>query len=154
MTEKDDDKKIDINAEEQSPGEQSPGEQSPEEQSPEELDATEKALRDYIDFICMSGKRPRIRYRKNYVSVNGRRFYYDDDGRTVAPMDGASGIFDRKSYRKVDPTALENAQRTLRGFDRKSARSFTCGSLTAALLVAAVLIGVIGLLIWLLTAVW
>ncbi len=146
MTEKDDDKTIDI---------QDEPDQSEESNSSEEPDATEKALRDYIDFICMSGKRPRIRYRKNYVSVNGRRFYYDDDGRTVAPMEGASGIFDRGNYRnKVDPTALENAQRTLRGFDRKSARSFTCGSLTAALLVAAVLIGGIGLLIWLLTAVW
>ena len=115
------------------------------------VDETEKALKSYIDGICASGKRPRIRYAKNYVSVNGRRFYYDDDGRTVAPMEGAGGIFNRNNYRNVNPEKLESARRTLRDFDRKSARAFTCGSLAAALLVAAVFIGGIGLLIWLLT---
>ena len=121
----------------------------------EPLDDTERALRDYIDAICASGKRPRIRYRKTHVSVNGRRFYYDDDGRTVAPMEGAGGIFGRSGYKNnVDTQKLENARRTLRGFDRKSARSFTCGSLSAALLVAAVFIGGLGLLIWLLTVIW
>lgn len=121
----------------------------------EPVDETELALAAYIDSILQSGKTPRIKYRRNYASVNGRRFYYDDDGRTVAPMKNVEGILRGvRSGGDGDSEKQEEGRNTLRGLSKKSARSFTLGSLLAALAVAAAFIGGTGLLIWLLTVIW
>lgn len=119
-----------------------------------EPDETELALSAYIDSILEAGKTPRIKYKRNYVSVNGRRFYYDDDGRTVAPMKNVEGIIHGIRGSGGDTEKQEQGRATLRSLGKKSARSFTAGSLLAALLVAAVFIGGTGLLIWLLIALW
>lgn len=114
-------------------------------------DVTESAINRAIEMSYLAGKTPKIKYKKNYVSVNGRKFYYDDDGRTVAPMN-VDGL---KWYTPTEvKLKRDQSEKILNSMSKKEARSFTCGALSAALLIAAVFIAGLGVLIWFLTAVW
>lgn len=86
----------------------------------------------------------------------GRKIYDDDDGRTIADMSGIDGGFSNsfgKKKKPVNEPKKENPQ-SEPIMTKKETMWYVFGALKAALLIAGAFILGLGLLIWLMLAVW
>lgn len=87
----------------------------------------------------------------------GRKIYDDDDGRTIADMSGIDGGFSnpfgkkKKSADQSDQKENPNSEPIM---TKKETMWYVFGALKAALLIGGAFIAGLGLLIWLMLAVW
>ncbi len=87
----------------------------------------------------------------------GRKIYDDDDGRTIADMSGIDGGFSNpfgKKKKSAEQPDQKESPKSEPIMTKKETMWYVFGALKAALLIGGAFIAGLGLLIWLMLAVW